>query len=97
METITINPNDPKDVAKVLSKFVNGSRGQLDDLAQEVLNDHPTLQQTMMRFVFKVIFVAADHYKKKFYIDGRNEISFRMAEKIQDQFGDDMYCSAPLI
>ena len=63
--------------AAVLSNYVNRN-GSSILLATEMANDHPTLQQGMMRLVREFIRQMAE----KSYVDARNEGSSDMARRI---------------
>jgi len=66
-----------KEIAKDISNFVNGARpSEVKQLAEEMSNDHPTLQQNTMGLVMEFIQKMAS----KNYVDARNESSAEMAQ-----------------
>ena len=78
-------------IAKALSNMCNGAGSEsIKILVEESMNDHRTLIQAKMGFVFKMIATAARDYREGNY-DGRNEYSFRIAAEIYNALstGDD--------
>lgn len=70
----------------VVDNMVNDTLFQDDKLAQTMANNHPTLQQSFMRFVMKFI----KRMSEKTYFDGRNENSVKLAKKIMESVKDDI-------
>jgi hypothetical protein len=65
------------ELAKEISNFVNGARpAEVKQLAEQMSNDHPTLQQNTMGLVMEFIQKMAG----KNYVDARNEASKEMAQ-----------------
>lgn len=73
-----------KEFAEKLSKFVNNYGCPMKELAQEVLNDHRTLQQTTMRLFMTVI----EEWSKQEQYDLRNEQTIKLSKKIMEAVGD---------
>jgi len=68
-----------KDFAKEFSSYVNGGSMQtIRETVELCLNDHPTLQQTMMRFCVEFI----EQMAAKNYGDLRNEASRKFAKAV---------------
>lgn len=63
---------------KQVEKMVNDFGFQDEELAKSMANDHPTLQQSFMRFVVKFI----EKMAKKAYCDDRNRASVELAKKL---------------
>jgi len=55
----------------------------VSELVSLIMNDHRTIQQKNMGFVFRMIAQAAKEYKAGWF-DGRNEYSYKLASKIYD-------------
>lgn len=64
--------------------MVNDCGFKDEELAEAMANDHPTLQQSFMRFVMKFIRKMA----AKEYYDARNERSVLLAKKIVESIGE---------
>jgi hypothetical protein len=84
--------DDQAETAKAVSDFVNrhGSAA-MRNVAEIMANDHPTLQQGVMRLFVQYVNVMAT----KEYTDARNEASVNLAKKLVDEWGDGPYL--PLI
>jgi len=80
---------EQEEMAKAISQFVNryGGSASIKALAEEMANDHPTLQQGTMRLF--VAFVRAMAAKE--YSDGRNEASVNLAKQLVNEWGDGPY------
>ena len=78
---------EAKELADKISSFVNTFSGgkRVDALVDEMFNDHRTLIQQKMGFVFKMIEKAAEMYDAGDY-DLRNEHSLEKANMIMDAF-----------
>lgn len=69
---------------KAISNFVNGfGYSRVSQLAEHMVNDHPTLQQSKMR-----LFVAFVREMAKVNPDGRNEASVKLAKGLVKEWGD---------
>jgi hypothetical protein len=82
-DKITINPHNPKDVAEVISTYVNNFSFKADALAEEMAKDHRTLLQSKMQVVVKFIELMAWAESKQ-YFDLRNEATVKCARKMID-------------
>ena len=65
---------------EMVSDMTNDMSFDDDGLAEKMANEHPTLQQSFMRFVVKFINKMAS----KTYWDGRNESAVQFAKGIGD-------------
>jgi len=67
-----------------LSRYVNttSSTEKIEDLAEKLVHDHPTLQQNYMRLAMAII----EAFANKGYVDGRNEKSKEMAQVFMRAF-----------
>lgn len=83
MREMTIDVDDPKQVADVLSRFINSYTHSKKELVEACMSDHRTLLQGKMGFCFNMIVAAAKAFKANIF-DGRNEYSFKMAAEIYD-------------
>lgn len=82
-KTIEIDPNDPKDVAMVLSKYVNNMSHSAKELAEELHNDHRTLIQCTANVFIKFFELLANDYCNNRY-DARDEAACKLAMKIMN-------------
>lgn len=64
--------------ADIVSDMTNDYGFKDEELADKMANEHPTLQQSFMRFVVKFVKKMAN----KDYYDGRNERSVMLAKKM---------------
>lgn len=89
---MTTYTEDQEETAKTVSNFVN-RHGivSMRSVAELMANDHPTLQQGVMRLFVQYVNVMAT----KEYTDARNEASVNLAKKLVDEWGDGPYL--PLI
>jgi hypothetical protein len=72
-----------KEMAQALSRFVNTtSYRENDALAAEILRDHPTLQQSVIRLFLKTIELMAEKPR----VDGRNEASKQVCQMVVEGF-----------
>lgn len=69
----------------MVSDMTNDFGFKDDELADRMANEHPTLQQSFMRFVCKFIRALA----KKSYTDGRNERAVALAKKLVATMDED--------
>jgi len=60
------------------SRFVNNYNCKEDQFVEKILNDHPTLQQSSMRVILKVV----EGMAAKEYVDGRNQSSRDVCRKL---------------
>jgi hypothetical protein len=75
--------NKAQQLAEDFSNFVNSYGHDTDAFIQAFSRQHRTLQQSMMRVMFKTIeHVASDEYRT----DGRNESSQKVAKQIVKGF-----------
>lgn len=67
-----------------MSRYVNttSSTEKIEDLAEKLVHDHPTLQQNYMRLAMAII----EAFANKDYVDGRNEKSKEMAQVFMNAF-----------
>lgn len=70
---------------EMVCDMVNDCGFQDDELAEQMANEHPTLQQNFMRLCRKFIVKMS----QKTYYDGRNESSVKMAKKMVEAIKDD--------
>lgn len=70
--------------ADIVSDMTNDYGFKDEELADKMANEHPTLQQSFMRFVVKFIKKMAN----KEYYDGRNERSVMLAKKMATAMED---------
>ncbi len=74
-----------EDLAQEISRFVNSANNdQMEQLAELMANDHPTLQQNKMRLA--CLFV--EQMANKSYTDARNEESKKIANAMIRGFKD---------
>ena len=86
MKNKSIDANNPIEIAKLLSDFVNGAcRDDIRTFIDAVMVDHPTLLQKKLGIAFGLIAEAARCYEMKRGVDGRNEYSFRLAREIMNK------------
>jgi hypothetical protein len=80
---------DQEEAAQAISNFINrhGSSVSVGYVAELMANDHPTLQQGIMRMF--VAFVR--EMAKKEYSDARNEASVNLAKTLVDEWGPGPY------
>lgn len=71
--------------ADTISGFVNDFNFADELIADKMAHEHPTLQQSFMRFVFKFIKKMAD----KSCYDARNERSVMFAKKVMEAASND--------
>lgn len=81
------NPMTGKDVANVLSTYVNCMNLDSSDFVEAVLRDHPTLQQNLMRVIMKLVKSWADLESSHRY-DLRSEATIKAAKQIVDNWDD---------
>lgn len=73
-----------REFANAFSKFVNNFNREDKQFAVEaMLRDHPTLQQSMMRFFMQFVAGMAGQAR----VDGRNEASVKLAKRIVELDG----------
>lgn len=76
-----------QDLAKEFSDFVNSSpTGTHEEFTKAVLRDHKTLQQSMIRLCFNLIFAMAEQK----YTDDRNIDAVTACKTIVERCKDDM-------
>ena len=74
-----------EDLAQEISRFVNGANNdQMEQLAELMGNDHPTLQQSKMKLACMFI----EQMANKSYTDARNEESKKIANAMIRGFKD---------
>jgi len=74
-----------EELAQEISRFVNGANNtQMEELAELMANDHPTLQQNKMRLACLFI----EQMANKSYTDARNEESKKIANAMIRGFKD---------
>jgi len=70
-------------LAQEISRFVNGARdNEMEQLAELMSNDHPTLQQSKMKLACMFI----EQMANKSYTDARNEQSKKVANAMINGF-----------
>jgi len=74
-----------KDAVNNLSNFVNKFGAPDKKFAQEVMNEHRTLQQSMMRLFLATI----EEWSKQTQYDLRNEDTIRISKKIMSVMEDE--------
>jgi len=78
---------DVEALAEQFSRFVNGHSGSsYQQVAEILLRDHRTLQQSMMRFC--MVFIEGMARKEETQTDLRNEASVVMAKRIVEACSD---------
>ena len=65
----------------MVDDMVNDTSFEDDKLAEEMANNHPTLQQSFYRMVEKFIRKMG---KKTIFVDGRNEASVNICKKLNE-------------
>jgi hypothetical protein len=78
-----VNPNDAKDVARLISDFVNNMGADTKGLAQYLASDHRSLQQSTMR-LFMLFVAQMAELEKAGYFDARNEDAVKLAKAIME-------------
>lgn len=74
-----------EELAQEISRFVNGANNdQMEQLAELMANDHPTLQQSKMKLACMFI----EQMANKSYTDARNEESKKIANAMIRGFKD---------
>ena len=74
-----------EELAQEISRFVNGANNdQMEQLAELMANDHPTLQQSKM----KLACMFVEQMANKSYTDARNEESKKIANAMIRGFKD---------
>lgn len=74
-----------EDLAQEISRFVNGANNdQMEQLAELMAQDHPTLQQSKMKLACMFI----EQMANKSYTDARNEESKKIANAMIRGFKD---------
>jgi len=76
-----MKPITAKDAARALSDFVNNMSSDDEGFAEEITNDHRTLQQSSMRVFLLCMKKWALAYEIGRY-DGRNEYTCKLAAAI---------------
>lgn len=78
----------PQELAEEMSRFVNtfSAEERMKELANELANDHRTLQQNHFRLAMIII----ERWAKKEYTDGRNEASVKMAKVFMKAFKEEL-------
>jgi len=71
----------------IVEDMVNDFGFQDDELAEKMANNHPTLQQSFMRFCVKFI----KKMSKKTYCDARNSASVELAKKMMNAAEEEHY------
>lgn len=71
----------------MVSTMTNDMGFEDEKLADKMANEHPTLQQSFMRFVCKFIRKMA----KREYTDGRNERAVALAKRLAKVLDEDDY------
>jgi len=74
-------------VAKLLSRVANSNRDEFAEIAALVTNDHRTLQQAIAGFAINLIVAFAENGDAG-YVDGRNEFSVQVCQKLRDKLDD---------
>ena len=83
--------NEGREAAKNLMRFINGNTTDkiaINSFVDEVMRDHRTLQQGLMRYVWALMKAWAkckDHGR----FDGRNDDTVTFAKKVVDKFDDE--------
>jgi len=86
MAEFTDEMRDPKVMADLFDKFINGaSRKCIQEFASVSMNTHPTLQQLKMGAFLRAFKVMSE----KPYVDLRNQESFNIAQKIIKGYPDE--------
>jgi hypothetical protein len=84
------NPNDPKELAEAVSRFVNGSTSDGNAFIEAMATEHRTLQQCFTNICFAWLRECAKKYEDKNY-DARNEWSCKKAHEIMEKVEDVAY------
>jgi hypothetical protein len=74
-----------EEVVQTLSDFVNSFNCEYEDFAKEVMGEHRTLQQNIMRLFIATI----QEWAKQENFDLRNEDTVKLCKRIIKEFGDD--------
>lgn len=82
--------NRTKDAVENFSNYVNNFSLKPKDFADEVMNCHRTLQQSMFNCMIECMRDWSEMYEKGRY-DARNEDTCRLSNEIIKQFGDELY------
>lgn len=95
---ININWNEipyderPKELAGVISEFVNGASSNYKSVADVLACDHRYLQGQEFSLALELIYALAHNYAKGWY-DARNEFACKMATTMVQALDDaDMIC-----
>ena len=80
---------EAEELEKILSRYFNTFQQieRFKTLSGHILNDHRTLQQTIMRFFIYMI----KEWAETPFFDGRNEATIKLCRKIVEQLADDLY------
>ena len=74
-----------KKMGELFMRFCNSYTTESEEFAEEVTNDHPTLQQT----AFRTMLACIEKWSKKKYFDLRNEGTVKACKKIVEALGED--------
>jgi len=80
-----------EEFVKQFSSAVNlfMSPDEMQDLAEAICRDHPTLQQNKMRLFVEMLRIWADHYEKGIF-DLRSEATCKLASEILKNVDPDL-------
>lgn len=80
---------EAKDLAEHITRYVNTFSDNLPKFIEAMGHEHRTLQQNFTRLCFEWLKHLASLPEN--WYDLRNEASVKMARKIVEKFGDEMY------
>ena len=81
-----------KELAGIISEFVNGASSDYKSVADELARDHRYLQGQEFSLALELIYALAHNYAKGWY-DPRNEFACKMATTMVQALEDaDMIC-----
>ena len=81
---------DAREAAKNLMRFINGNttdKTAIASFTDEIMRDHRTLQQGLMRYIFALLKAWAKA-KKDGWFDLRSEDTVNFAESVAEQLDD---------
>jgi len=74
-------------IATAMHDYLNDMTCDGKELVKAVMNDHRTILQKKMNFIFRMVAAAAKAYKDGWF-DLRNEDTFKLAAQIYDSLDD---------
>ena len=86
----TVDVQDPEDMAKAMTDFINSFHPKSKEFCDAMANEHRTLQQNFTRLCLAWL-KKCDEMNKSGRYDLRNEDSVKLASKIVQAYGDEMY------